>query len=165
MAASSGPLRVVTTHLEFHSQSHRLSQVGRLRELHWEASAQAYHPGLVQEAGPYAPLVRPIASVICGDFNMDVGSKEYLAMLASFDDGILGLVDAWPTLYPDQPHDPTCGIFDHQQWPAGSHCRDFFFVTEDLRPRLASMRVDTETDASDHQPMALVIDDAEPGAL
>ena len=62
-------------------------------------------------------------------------------------------------VHPDRPHDPTCGIYDHAQWPEGPHCRDFFFVAGDCVRVVSSMRVNTETDASDHQPLMIEIDD------
>ena len=155
----AGALRVVTTHLEYHSVAHRRAQVARLRELHAEAAAQERTPAEAHAEGPYAGPVRPATSIVCGDFNMGVESDEYAAMLASFDDGAPGLVDAWTGLYPGRPHDPTCGVFDRIQWPAGPHCRDFIFVTRELQPRLLSLSVDLETDASDHQPLALTLDD------
>lgn len=155
----SGPLRVVTTHLEYHSAVHRRAQIERLRELHVEVAAQARHPAPAEDTGPYARIARPPSAVVCGDFNMESDSEEYAALLAPFDGGVPDLVDAWPALYPGRPHDPTCGVFDHRQWPAGSHCRDFFLVTEELQPRLRSLRVDLHTDASDHQPVVLVLAD------
>jgi len=36
------------------------------------------------------------------------------------------------------------------------HC-DFIFVTEDLVPRIESIRVDRETQAADHQPVILTL--------
>ena len=163
VASRAGPLRVATTHLEYHVRAHRLAQVARLREMHAEAVGQVRHPGDLQPTGPYAHLPRPQDLVLCGDFNMELGSVEYGAMLAPLDaslaDGAPKLIDAWPVLYPDRPHDPTCGIFDHRQWPVGAHCRDFFFVSENLAPRLSALTVDTATDASDHQPLALVLAD------
>ena len=152
-----GPLRVVTTHLEYHSAVHRRAQVERLRELHVEVAEQARHPGAAEDTGPYARIARPPSAVLCGDFNMESDSEEYAALLAPFDGGVPDLVDAWPALYPGRPHDPTCGVFDHRQWQAGPHCRDFFLVTEELRSRLRSLRVDLRTDASDHQPVVLVL--------
>ena len=148
---------MVTTHLEYHSLTHRRAQVDRLRELHTEIVEQALHPGAAADDGPYSRIERPPSAVLCGDFNMESDSEEYAAMLAPFDDGLPGLVDAWPALYPGRPHDPTSGVFDHRQWSTGAHCRDFFFVTDDLRSRLRSLRIDLRTDASDHQPVALVL--------
>ena len=157
--SAGGPLRVVTTHLEYHSDVQRRAQVERLRELHAEISGQERSPGVVGDDGPYARMERPTSAVLCGDFNMEPGSDEYSAMLAPFNDAVHDFVDGWTALYPDRPHDPTCGVFDHRQWPAGAHCRDFFFVTEDLRPRLRSIGVDLRTDASDHQPIVLLLAD------
>ncbi len=162
--SSGGPLRVVTTHLEYHSPVQRRTQVERLRELHVEVAGQARHSGPAEDTGPYARIARPPSAVFCGDFNMESDSEEYAALLAPFDGGAPDLVDAWPALYPGRPHDPTCGVFDHRQWPAGPHCRDFFLVTEDLRSRLRSLRVDLRTDASDHQPFVLELADGPGGA-
>ena len=120
---------------------------------------QALHPGPAEDVGPYARIVRPPSAVFCGDFNMESDSEEFAALLASFDGSVPGLVDAWPALHPGRPHDPTCGVFDQRQWPAGAHCRDFFLVTEELQSRLRSLRVDLRTDASDHQPVVLVLSD------
>ncbi len=157
--SSGGPLRVVTTHLEYHAAVHRQVQIERLRELHVEAAEQARHSGPAEDTGPYARIARPASAVFCGDFNMETDSGEYAALLAPFDGGVPDLVDAWTALHPGRPHDPTCGVFDPHQWPAGPHCRDFFLVTEDLQPRLRSLRVDLQTDASDHQPVVLVLED------
>ena len=157
--SSGGPLRVVTTHLEYHSPVHRRAQVERLRELHAEVAEQARHSGETDEGGPYARIGRSASAVLCGDFNMETGSDEYSVILAAFGDATPDLVNAWTTLHPGRPHDSTCGLFDHRQWPVGAHCRDYFFVTEDLRPRLRGLRVDLRTDASDHQPIALVLAD------
>ena len=157
--SSGGSLRVVTTHLEYHCSGQRRAQVERLRELHVEIAGQARHSGPAEDTGPYARIARPPSAVFCGDFNMESDSEEYAALLAPFDGGAADLVDAWPALYPGRPHDPTCGVFDRRQWPAGAHCRDFFLVTEDLQSRLRSLRVDLRTDASDHQPVVLVLAD------
>ena len=162
--STGGPLRVVTTHLEYHSAVHRRAQVERLRELHVEVAGHARHSASAEDTGPYARIARPPSAVFCGDFNMESDSEEYAAFLAPFDGGAPNLVDAWPAMYPGRPHDPTCGVFDHRQWPAGPHCRDFFLVTEDLQSRLRCLRVDLRTDASDHQPVVLVLADGPGGA-
>jgi endonuclease/exonuclease/phosphatase family metal-dependent hydrolase len=52
-----------------------------------------------------------------------------------------------------------CGLFDREQWDEGPHCRDYFFVTPDLAARTVDLVVDLETDASDHQPLLLVLRD------
>ncbi|HEY5719426.1 MAG TPA: endonuclease/exonuclease/phosphatase family protein [Gammaproteobacteria bacterium] len=159
LLAPWGPLRVVTTHLEYHSAPQRLAQVARLRELHAEVAALAREPGAPLAQGPYARYPRAASAVICGDFNLEPGAAEYRALLAPFADGAPGLADAWDLLHRGQPHAPTCGVFDLAQWPMGAHCRDFFFVTDDLEPRLRGFRVDLDTAASDHQPIVLELAD------
>ena len=161
--SAGGPLRVVTTHLEYKSADHRRAQIDRLRELHAEIAEQARNPRATTDGGPYARFERPASAVFCGDFNMETGSEAYAAMLGRFGDGIPDLLDGWTALHPDRPHDPTCGVFDHRQWRDGAHCRDFFFVTEDLQPRLRSIGVDLQTDASDHQPIVLDLVDSQHG--
>ena len=158
VATPGGPLRVVTTHLEFHTLTHRDAQVARLRELHFEAADNEKHPPK-DSGGPYAPLVRPENMVLCGDFNFEQNSDAYATMLAPFDGGMAPLVDAWHCIHGDQPHDPTCGIHDHKQWPDGPHCRDFFFITSEVCKRATAVEVNTQTDASDHQPLLLTLED------
>ena len=153
--ANQFPLRVVNTHLEFHSSSQRLAQVGRLRAIHSEITANNTHPPSFDAAGPYKALHRPADCVLCGDFNMDVDSTEYTIMLNGVDE--TRLHDAWRRFHPGREHDPTCGIYDQQQWPQGAHCRDFFFVTETIAHQIAELSVNTATDASDHQPLLLTL--------
>ncbi|MCP5084685.1 MAG: hypothetical protein GY948_23605 [Alphaproteobacteria bacterium] len=152
---SQGPLRVVNTHLEFHSANQRMAQVGRLRAVHSEIVANAEHPPAFDAAGPYQELLRPVDCVLCGDFNMDVDSTEYTIMLNGT--GESRFHDAWRSLHPGRDHDPTCGIYDHKQWPQGAHCRDFFFVTEKVARQIGGLAVNTETNASDHQPLMITL--------
>jgi endonuclease/exonuclease/phosphatase family metal-dependent hydrolase len=93
--------------------------------------------------------------ILCGDFNLETDSAEYRMLVAPFDDEPPALADAWTALYGDKRHDPTCGLFDSKQWPQGPHCRDYFFVTDDLAERLERVSVDMESQASDHQPILL----------
>jgi endonuclease/exonuclease/phosphatase family metal-dependent hydrolase len=41
----------------------------------------------------------------------------------------------------------------------GGHCRDYFAVTADVAARVVSVEMDAATDASDHQPLRLVLRD------
>jgi exonuclease III len=41
----------------------------------------------------------------------------------------------------------------------GGHCRDYFAVTPDVAVRIRSIEMDAQTDASDHQPLRIVLDD------
>jgi len=157
VATRSGPLRVTTTHLEFHSEPQRLGQVDALRALHAEACANTAQPPAVAE-GTYRFVPRPAEAVICGDFNFVVDDAAYRRMTAPFDDGTSPLRDAWRLRHGAKIHDPTCGIYDHEQWPHGAHARDFLFVSEALAGRVRDVVVDTKTNASDHQPLALTLD-------
>lgn len=161
LQTAAGPVRLVTTHLEFHSLEQRHAQVDRLRALHAEACANLNEPGDPSIGSPYEPAARPEASVVCGDFNFEPDGAEYRAMTASFDGPLpaAGFVDVWRHIHGSKAHDATCGIFDTKQWPAGAHCRDFFFASEPLAQRLESIAVNTQTDASDHQPVLLVLSD------
>lgn len=155
VAADGGPLRILTTHLEFHSEAQRLAQARRLLALHEEVRDAERHPPRAPAAGPYAAAPRPVTTVLCGDFNFETDAAAYQALTAAPDDAGARFVDAWPRANPGIPHAPTCGIHDRVQWPQGPHCRDFFFCTPDLTDRLVTLRVDTRTDASDHQPLLL----------
>jgi len=157
VATEAGPLRVTTTHLEFHSAAQRLAQVCRLRDIHAEIAANERKPGQWLADGPYAAPGRPASGLFCGDFNMVVGDPAYAGMIAPFADATPAIVDAWTAFAGGAPHAPTCGIYDTDQWPQGPHCRDFFFITPDLATRIEAVRVDVETDASDHQPVLLVL--------
>ena len=160
LATSSGTIRVITTHLEFHSERQRLAQVARLRELHAEASENVRSPSrAAPRSGPYASVARPEVAIVCGDFNAHPGDPVYRRVLESFPSGALPLHDAWHVCHPEQPHAATCGIYDRDQWPAGPHCRDYVFVTSELSDELLSIEVDGETDASDHQPVRVMFRD------
>jgi endonuclease/exonuclease/phosphatase family metal-dependent hydrolase len=148
----SGPLRVVTTHLEYFSVAQRAAQIGRLRALQDEAAGNEAQPP-TPAASPYDPTPRPTSLVLCGDFNLLPDDAEYGRLFAP------PLVDAWRSARPGEPHPPTTGLFDRRQWPMGGHCRDYFAVTADIARRVAAIEADLGTDASDHQPLRVVLRD------
>lgn len=152
LATRAGPLRVVTTHLEYYSARHRAAQVERLRALQDEVAANEAQPPK-PAASPYDPTPRPASLVLCGDLNLLPAEAEYGALFQP------PLVDAWREARPGEPHPPTTGVFDRVQWPMGGHCRDYFALTPDLASRIASFEVDLDTDASDHQPLRLELRD------
>lgn len=152
LATRAGPLRVVTTHLEYHSARHRAAQIERLRALQDEVAANEARPPKAA-ASPYDPTPRPASAVLCGDLNLLPGEAEYEALFRP------PFVDAWRRARPDEPHLSTTGVFDRVQWPLGGHCRDYFALTPDLASRVASFEVDLRTDASDHQPLRLELRD------
>lgn len=147
---SSGPLRVMTTHLEYYSAAHRAAQVERLRRIQDEVAANEAEPAKAAPS-PYDPVPRPSALVLCGDFNILPEDAEYRALFAP------PLVDAWRRARPGEPHPPTTGVFARAQWPMGGHCRDYFAVTPDVAARVAAVDCDAATDASDHQPLRLAL--------
>jgi len=144
--APFGPLRVLTTHLEYYSAEHRAAQVGRLRAIHAEACSERQ---LMGEAGPFQlqqPL--PKSAIVCGDFNFR--PEDPLHGRVCFG----GFADAWRSLHPELPHPHTFRV--HEREPGEEpYCCDFVFVTQDLVPRLRSMRIDAANRASDHQPVML----------
>jgi endonuclease/exonuclease/phosphatase family metal-dependent hydrolase len=138
--ASFGVLRVMTTHLEYYSATHRGAQIRRLAELHAEACGEH---GAVDEPGSYESFTRGKSALICGDFNLKPDAPEHRRMLDA------GFVDAWQQLNPGKPRQPTFHLYDGEP----PYCCDYIFLTPDLVPRLRELRIDTGTQASDHQPV------------
>jgi endonuclease/exonuclease/phosphatase family metal-dependent hydrolase len=149
---ASGPLRVVTTHLEYHSAAHRAAQIERLRSLQDEVAANEARPPK-PAASPYDPVPRPASLVLCGDLNLQPEDHAYRALFAPL------LIDAWRHARGAEPHPPSTGLYDRRQWPMGGHCRDYFALTADVAARVADLAIDTATDASDHQPLRLTLRD------
>jgi endonuclease/exonuclease/phosphatase family metal-dependent hydrolase len=156
----SGPLRVTTTHLEYYSAKQRAAQVERLRELQAEAAGHANEPVRPEKQGsPFAPAPRPAAGVLTGDFNFRPEDPLHARMQAPIGADVPAYRDAWEVARPGEPHAPTLGVFDKEQWPEPPFCCDFIFVTEDIARRVEQVSVNETTDASDHQPVLLVLSD------
>jgi len=150
-----GALRVISTHLEFYSETQRLAQAARLRELHREACEHARRPAKAETlASPFADTARPMSAIVCGDFNSAYEGSAYRAMLEPMTDAP-AFVDAWSCAHPNEPRAATVGLYDHEQWADGPFACDFIFVTEDLAPRIAACEADQQSRSSDHQPMWL----------
>ena len=154
----SGDVRVITTHLEYYSAVQRMAQAEALRAIYAEGHAYARDATVtMNDGGPFQTFVRPRATVITGDCNFEPDSAEYRRILAPFGDGTPALVDAWRVVHPGTPHPSTFKIY--QKDAPGDpelHC-DFIFVGEELRARVRDIRVDRETQASDHQPVILTL--------
>ncbi len=148
--ASGGPLRVMTTHLEYYSERHRLAQVARIREIQDEAAANEAHRAKYVTS-PYDFVPRPASLVLCGDLNLAPDDAAYKALFQP------PLVDAWRSLHKGKPDPLTTGLHDRVQWPMGGHCRDYFAVTPDVAARVSACEMDAATDASDHQPLRLAL--------
>lgn len=154
VAAPEGPLRVMTTHLEYYSRRQRLAQVEALRHLQAEAASLARAVPTHQRESVFAARPRPASAVLCGDFNFEPGSPEYIRLGAPIDGSVPDWADAWATVHPALEHAPSVGLHG-AEWPDRAYCCDFFFVTGDLVDRLADIRVEPDTAASDHQPVIL----------
>jgi len=151
--ADIGPLRVMTTHLEYYSQRQREIQIDAIRRLHAEACAMAARLPLKEEAGgSFEVFPRPMQALLCGDMNFPAWAAERERILAPFSGGEPAFRDAWEVLHPGESHAPTCGIHpvDFVDRP---ECFDFVFVTDGLAGRLRAHAINAATQASDHQPV------------
>lgn len=167
-----GAMRVVTTHLEYYSATQRAAQVEFLRGL----QVDGYHHAVAPRSGmetdpPFAVLPRGEFAVFCGDFNSAADAPEHARMQEPMDrtaaPGVPRLVDAWSIAHPAVsghaaetadavPRAPTFGVHD-RSFLAGPATYDFFFVSENLAPRVAGFDVDAACAASDHQPVLLTL--------
>ena len=148
-----GPLRVMTTHLEYYSQRQRQIQIDTIRRLHAEVCALSARPPRAEETGgAFEVFPRPAQALLCGDMNFPASAPERAQILAPFAGGEPAFRDAWDVLHPGEPHAPTVGIHpvDFVKQP---ECFDFVFVTEGLAGRLQAHGIDAATEASDHQPV------------
>ena len=157
VATGFGPVRVTTCHLEYHSVEHRQAQVEHIRKVHEDHEKRDKLTYRDTSEGPYRTLSAPVGSIVCGDFNLGPEDPLHAQMRKPFPSGVTSFVDAWMVRHGDAPHAPTTGVADFKQWPQGPHCRDYIFVSEDLAGRIAEVRVDVETTASDHQPVAITL--------
>jgi endonuclease/exonuclease/phosphatase family metal-dependent hydrolase len=156
-----GPVRVMTTHLEYYSAMQRMAQVSALRALHQEACSHALAPRIQEGAGqPFQALPRPASAILTGDFNFRPEDPEYRRVTAPFDAGTTPvLIDAWTLAHPGNPHAPSAGVHE-DSWAKPPFCCDFIFVTADLAARVRSVAINAQTQASDHQPILIEIADA-----
>jgi endonuclease/exonuclease/phosphatase family metal-dependent hydrolase len=151
--APFGALRVITTHLEYYSSSHRAAQIERLRELHSERNDET--AGGEQE-GPYRRMAAPASALVCGDFNLPPEDPLRVRFTERFINGALKLIDAWAYLYPGAAHPHTFRVHERNEGQS-PYCCDYVFISEDLTPRLRSISVDGANRASDHQPVSVTL--------
>ena len=150
-----GPVRVMTTHLEFYSARQRMAQAHALVDIHAQACRQAAQPPLADETGgPFQTKPHSGNAILCGDFNLETTDAEYRVIQAPAQDGCTAWCDAWPLANGQSPHPPTFRLHDKRYGPVPISC-DFVFVSEDLKGRVHRVSANTETRASDHQPVLL----------
>jgi endonuclease/exonuclease/phosphatase family metal-dependent hydrolase len=147
-----GPVRVMTTHLEFYSKRQRMAQAQALRALHVQAGAHAAGPPEPSDDGsPFQSKVHTPHAVLCGDFNFEASEPEYAALVTP---GEGRLWDSWQLVHGDAPRAPTFRIHDRRYGPDPVAC-DFVLVSESLKGRVRRIAVDGDTQASDHQPVVV----------
>jgi endonuclease/exonuclease/phosphatase family metal-dependent hydrolase len=141
-----GLVSVTTTHLEYYSATQRAAQIERLCAIESEKTLRATTaPSDEYSSGPFQPLPLPASSILTGDFNMRPDDPLVARMLET-------RVDAWHAANAGVPHPPSFHVHDRKDGTA-PYCCDFVFVSRNLAPRIASMRADLQTQASDHQPL------------
>jgi endonuclease/exonuclease/phosphatase family metal-dependent hydrolase len=154
-----GALRVTTTHLEYYSNVQRQAQARRLRELHEEACERAARPAPAKrEGGPFDATPQTQLAILVGDFNFPPDNPAYEEIQRPLAGGLPRYRDAWPLVHGHRPHAPTFCVHS-QVYSKTPYCCDFAFVSEPLAPRVRGISVDSETQASDHQPVLVEIDD------
>jgi len=150
-----GPVRLMTTHLEYSSPVLRAAQVEGIREAHRMAASRARTP---RAPGPhtYAPTPNTASAILTGDFNMRPDDSALARLMAPFEDGTPPLRDLWPAVMGDAPPPPTAFIVDQTYGPPG--CLDYVLATSDLAARARRIVCDVDTRASDHQPILVEFD-------
>jgi endonuclease/exonuclease/phosphatase family metal-dependent hydrolase len=158
VASSLGPLRVMTTHLEYHSAIQRAVQIEAIRFVYAEACARsALTRTRVTNESPYHSFPEPTRTILTGDFNFRPEDPLHARLQEPVDEHTPRLVDTWEYLHPDTPHPHNVGLYDREQWPEPFTC-DFIFASEDLLPRVRAVRLDSQTRSSDHQPQLLELE-------
>jgi endonuclease/exonuclease/phosphatase family metal-dependent hydrolase len=167
LQAPWGPVRLITSHLEYYNQVMRHAQTCALRDLHLQGCALAAQPSKTEQGTPYQPKPLTTDTIICGDFNFEPDSEEYASML-QIGDGQTGakqtggaqtsaacnLVNSFDVLHPGKAYPSTFRLFDRTYGPEPIGC-DFFFVSDSLAHRVKAFAVNQVTQASDHQPVLL----------
>ena len=163
IAVRGGHLRLYSVHLTHLSAETRLPQVEALLKAHADAVREgpplSGGSGLPEEwTHDGMPPPVPREAILLGDFNMEPDSGEYERIVgpASPYGGRItnpeGFVDAW--VEAGHPID-TGATAEVRGRPARlDHC----FVSAGLKDRIRAVRVDTDADGSDHQPVWMEID-------
>lgn len=155
-----GPVRVASVHLAHAAGPERLAQVARIRALQRDAGRDGgvlsgEHENWREDGIP--PAV-PESSILLGDFNMAPDEEAYTAMVGPDDPkyGRITVSDGYLDAWLHSGGDPTGGHTKFE--PTGNRRIDYAFISVGLAGRVAGVRVDTEAQGSDHQPLWLDID-------
>ena len=148
----TGPLRIMTTHLEYSHPAIRQQQVEAVRAIHAGACARVMQPRS-DGAGTYALTPSAMSAILTGDFNMKPDDPLTSRLSDPFEEGWPRLRDSWTAFHGATPHPLTACIVD-QSYNV-PHCCDYVFMTDDLVPGLRRVVCDEETRVSDHQPILI----------
>jgi endonuclease/exonuclease/phosphatase family metal-dependent hydrolase len=143
-----GPVRIMTTHLEFYSKTQRLAQSHAVRALHLEYFEQAQSP-------PKNATQLTAEAILCGDFNSHPRTEEHAVLSETSE--LSTFWDAWTLVHGDRPHAPTFCVHEQKYLPEPV-AFDFVYVTDGLKDRVRRLDVDGVTRASDHQPVVLELE-------
>ena len=135
-----------------------MAQVDALRAIYAEGHGYARDPRITgTDGGPFQTFLRPAATIITGDFNLEPDDPS---------------MRAWRRRSPTARR--RCSTPGSMRIPAcrtrrrsastrrpirarPSYCCDFIFVSGDIASRIRDVTVDTQTQVSDHQPVILTL--------
>lgn len=153
LATPQGPLRVLTTHLEYYSQRQREAQVGAILAHQRDAAARAAHDRIVNRTeGPFHTMPQTATAILVGDFNFNASDPLHARLTAGEDSEPGAFADAWQHAHPGVAQPSTMSVHDHTYPP---NACDLVLLTPDLLPRLRAIDIELQTQASDHQPVRL----------
>lgn len=159
LQAPLGPLRITTTHLEYYSDVQRRAQALRLRHLHDEACHRAAQPGYPTAEGcPFDATPQTADAILAGDFNFPPENPAYAEIQHALAADAPAYRDAWALANGRRPHTPTFCVHA-RGYSKTPYCCDFVFVSDSIARRVRAVEVDATTQASDHQPVLLDLDD------
>lgn len=150
LLAPFGPVRMMTTHLEYSSPLLRAAQVEGIRDIHRLAVAR-HHRQRSDGPGTYRAGPTTTSAILTGDFNMKPDDPLKHRISEEIATGVPALLDLWLETRKDVPHPPSFCVFEQLYGPP--HACDFVFATPDLVSRTNSISYDTTTQVSDHQPV------------
>lgn len=150
VVAACGPVRVMTTHLDYFSAAARAAQLEAVRSILVETQARA-HALPKPASGPYLEVGHPVATVLCGDFNMPPESDLW-PILTEAGPGFSPLVDSWRVLH-KEAHPPSFCITEQVYGPP--QCTDYVLTNADLAKQVTGIHYDIATRSSDHQPVTV----------
>ena len=144
-----GPVRVMTTHLEWSSELTRAAQVSEILAIHRRGVERHRRPRIAG-VGPGADVPTTASAILVGDFNMTPDHPQFRQLQMATSGDVPPLVDAWAAHTNGRTHPTSFFLFDRAE-PA--RCVDFALLTPDLVSRISRVHYDQTSMASDHQPL------------